>query len=155
VVTTSGNIETTGGEVNVKARGQVRFFESDNGQFVALRAPSTVASNVTFNLPASDGTSGQVIQTDGAGSLTFVDAASGGGGGGTGGFFTSTITTHPGAGGDEDLATGPSDDTLETPFDTGGTDEFGVSMGILYDQMEPQGQYITVDLGDEEAYVGA
>jgi hypothetical protein len=155
VVTTSGNIETTGGEVNVKARGQVRFFESDNGQFVALRAPSTVASNVTFNLPASDGTSGQVIQTDGAGSLTFVDAASGGGGGGTGGFFTSTITTHPAAGGDEDLATGPSDDTLETPFDTGGTDEFGVSMGILYDQMEPQGQYITVDLGDEEAYVGA
>ena len=151
----TGNVETTGGEVNVKARGEVRFFETDNGQFVALRAPNLVASNVTFNLPGADGTSGQVLQTDGAGTMSWVDQGGGGGGGGSGGFFTSTITTHPAANGDEDLATGPSDDTLETPFDTGGTDEFGVSMGVVYDQMEPQGQYLTYDLGDAEAYVGA
>ena len=152
-LTLTGSVETTGGDINIKARGDVRFYDTDSSNYVALRSPSIVGSNLTFNLPASDGTSGQVIQTDGAGSLSFVTAS--GGGGGTGGFFTSTITTHPAAGGDEDLATGPSDDTLETPFDNGGTDEFGVSMGVLYDQMEPQGQYITVDLGDEEAHVGA
>ena len=152
-ITATSDIETTGGDVNIKARGELKFYDTDSSNYVALRSPSIVGSNLTFNLPASDGTAGQVIQTDGAGSLTFVTAS--GGGGGTGGFFTSTVTTHPAAGGNEDLATGPSDDTLETPFDTGGTDEFGVSMGVLYDQMEPQGQYITVDLGDEEAHVGA
>jgi hypothetical protein len=52
----------------------VEFFEdTDNGtNFVALQAPASVASNVTFTLPAADGTSGQVIQTDGSGTLSFV-----------------------------------------------------------------------------------
>jgi len=31
----------------------------------------------TFTLPTTDGTSGQVVQTDGSGNLTFVTAASG------------------------------------------------------------------------------
>ena len=38
----------------------------------SLKAPSTVASNVSFTLPAADGSSGQVIKTDGSGNLGFV-----------------------------------------------------------------------------------
>jgi hypothetical protein len=120
---------------------------------VAFRAPTAVSANVTYKWPAQDGTSGQVIQTDGAGTLSFATGS--GGGGGASGFQSSTITTHPAAGGNEDLATGPSDDVAETPFESGAQDAFGVSLGTVYDQMEPIGSTTTIDLGDSEAYVGA
>ena len=44
------------------------------GNSVSLTTPSSnPSSNVTFKLPAADGTAGQVLQTDGNGNLTFVD----------------------------------------------------------------------------------
>ena len=44
------------------------------GNSVSLTTPtSNPSSNVTFKLPAADGTAGQVLQTDGNGNLTFVD----------------------------------------------------------------------------------
>lgn len=132
--------------------GLVRFYDSDGSNYVEFRAQSTVASNLQFKWPAADGTSGQVIQTDGAGTLSFATAS---GGGGASGFQSSTITTHPAAGGNEDLATGPNDDTAETPFESGAQDAFGVSLGTVYDQMEPIGSTTTVDMGDGEAHVGA
>jgi hypothetical protein len=39
---------------------------------VALQGAATIASNVTFTLPAADGTNGQVIKTDGSGNLSFI-----------------------------------------------------------------------------------
>jgi hypothetical protein len=151
-VEATGDLETTGGDLHLKARGEIRMYDTDSSNYVALRTGSVVASNVTFNFPVQDGTSGQVLQTDGAGTLTFATAS---GGGGASGYQSSTISTHPAASGDEDLATGVNDDTAETPFESGAQDAFGVSLGTVYDQMEPVGSTITVDLGDEEAYVGA
>lgn len=57
--------------------GYSRFYEdADNGtNYVQLQAPDSVTSNVTFKLPAADGTSGQVIQTDGSGNLSFATAS--------------------------------------------------------------------------------
>ena len=46
--------------------------DSTGGQYVALQAPATVASNVTLTLPATDGTADQVLSTDGAGVLDWV-----------------------------------------------------------------------------------
>ena len=44
------------------------------GNSVSLTTPtSNPSSNVSFKLPGSDGTAGQVLQTDGNGNLTFVD----------------------------------------------------------------------------------
>ena len=44
------------------------------GNSVSLTTPtSNPASNLTFKLPQADGTSGQVLQTDGNGNLTFVN----------------------------------------------------------------------------------
>ena len=44
------------------------------GNSVSLTTPtSNPSSNVTFKLPAADGSAGQVLQTDGNGNLTFVD----------------------------------------------------------------------------------
>jgi len=58
--------------------GTIKFNEgTDNGtNFVGLKSPNNVSSSVTFTLPASDGSNGQVLQTDGSGNLTFGDAAS-------------------------------------------------------------------------------
>ena len=54
-------------------QGRVRLAEdTDNGtNYVELQAPASVAGNVTFTLPGADGTSGQVIQTNGSGVLSF------------------------------------------------------------------------------------
>lgn len=56
--------------------GYSRFYEdTDNGtNYVQVQAPDSVSSNVTFKLPSADGTSGQVIQTDGSGNLSFTTA---------------------------------------------------------------------------------
>ena len=56
--------------------GYARFYEdTDNGtNYVQVQAPDSVSSNVTFKLPSADGTSGQVIQTDGSGNLSFTTA---------------------------------------------------------------------------------
>ena len=44
------------------------------GNSVSLTTPtSNPSSNVTFKLPAADGSAGQILQTDGNGNLTFVD----------------------------------------------------------------------------------
>jgi hypothetical protein len=53
---------------------QVRFYGSSGG-YTALKASAT-AGNVTFTLPDSDGTSGQVIQTNGLGVWSFVTPTS-------------------------------------------------------------------------------
>jgi len=46
--------------------------DTDNGSnYVALKAPDNLASNLTLTLPSADGTSGQVLQTNGSGVLSF------------------------------------------------------------------------------------
>jgi hypothetical protein len=53
--------------------GAIRFYEdTDNGtNFITLKAPSAVTSNITLTLPDSDGDSGNVLITDGSGNLSF------------------------------------------------------------------------------------
>lgn len=52
----------------------LEFADADSSNFVSLKAPTTVASDVTFTLPGTDGTTGQAIVTDGAGNLSFSNA---------------------------------------------------------------------------------
>jgi hypothetical protein len=61
-------------QVNVTAQGDVRFEDTTGGQYVALQAPGTVSTNVTFTLPGADGTNGQAIVTNGSGVLSFGNA---------------------------------------------------------------------------------
>jgi hypothetical protein len=135
-------------------RSSIVFYDSDGTNYVALRSTGTVAGNVTWSLPSADGTPGQVITTDGAGNWSFATVS--GSGGASSGYQSSTITTVPGASDDYDLARG-IDQTAdpEDGFALGSSDPFGVSLGIVYDCMEPVGTVITVDYGDEEAYIGA
>ena len=72
----TGRVQVTGTSA---VAGGIEFYEdTDTGtNFIALQAPSSVASNVTFTLPSTDGTNGQVLQTDGSGTLSFVTPSAG------------------------------------------------------------------------------
>lgn len=63
-------------QVNVTAQGDVRFEDSSGGQYVALQAPGTVATNVTFTLPSADGSANQLLSTNGSGVLSFTTVSS-------------------------------------------------------------------------------
>ncbi len=55
-------------------RGEIRFIESraNGANYIALRAPASLSGDVTFSMPATDGTTGQFLQTDGSAALSFV-----------------------------------------------------------------------------------
>ena len=57
--------------VTIQAQGDIRLADSDSSNWVALQAASTIGSNITFTLPSSDGSNGQIIQTNGSGVLSF------------------------------------------------------------------------------------
>jgi hypothetical protein len=79
----ASGLVTDGSNLTLNAQGDVRFADSDSSNWVAFQAPATVASNVTWTLPDADGTDGQVIKTNGSGTLSWITPAAGGGGGGT------------------------------------------------------------------------
>lgn len=63
--------------IQMNAQNEMRFADADSSNYVSLKAPSVVSSNVIFTLPATAGTSGQVLKTDGAGVLSWVDTVGG------------------------------------------------------------------------------
>ena len=64
-------------DVTLNAQKDLRFADSDSSNWVAFQAPATVASNVTWTLPAADGTSNQVLATNGSGTLSWATAGGG------------------------------------------------------------------------------
>jgi hypothetical protein len=75
VVTVNNYAPTfTSGQMNLQAQGPLRFEDAAGGQYVAFAAPTTVASNVTWTLPSADGTTGQVLSTNGSGTLSWATA---------------------------------------------------------------------------------
>lgn len=77
VLSDSSNLTFDGSNLQIGSQGDLRFGDSDNSNWVAFQAPATVTSNVTWTLPSTDGTSGQVLQTNGSGALSFVTAPTG------------------------------------------------------------------------------
>ena len=65
-------------EVKIKGSRKLSFDrDSNNTNTVSFIAPSSQPNDITFTLPAADGSSGQVLKTDGSGVLSFTDAGSG------------------------------------------------------------------------------
>ena len=67
---------TLTGNVILDNQVDARFREATaNGtNYVGFQAPATIAADVLWTLPAADGTAGQVISTDGTGTLSFATA---------------------------------------------------------------------------------
>ena len=59
-------------DVQLDAQKALRFADSDSSNYVAFRAPGTVSSNVTWPLPAADGSANYVLATDGSGTLSWI-----------------------------------------------------------------------------------
>ena len=74
-VTYLSSLTTT--QVNITGQGDLRLEDTSGGEYVALQAPTTLASSYTLTMPVDDGTSGQALITDGSGNLSWSTAASG------------------------------------------------------------------------------
>ena len=59
---------------NATAGAELRLPEdTDNGtNYIAIKAPDSIASNLTLTLPSADGTNGQALVTNGSGTLSFT-----------------------------------------------------------------------------------
>jgi len=66
------------GDITLNTARSIRFADSDSSNYVAFKAPATVPSNITWTLPASDGTAGQVFSTNGSGTLSWITPATSG-----------------------------------------------------------------------------
>ena len=71
-IPTGGTDVNFHGNVNILAEGDLRLQDASGGQYIALQAPSTVASNVTLTFPANDGDADQFLSTNGSGVLDWV-----------------------------------------------------------------------------------
>ena len=58
--------------ITIRDRKALRLRDSSNSNFVAIRAPSNAASDITLTLPNSDGNANDVLQSDGSGNLSFA-----------------------------------------------------------------------------------
>jgi hypothetical protein len=80
VLTLTDSDSTTTVNLIIDNEKEIRFNEATaNGtNYVALKAPASVSADLTFTLPATDGTAGQLLQTDGSGALSFTTVSSAG-----------------------------------------------------------------------------
>ena len=61
--------------VLMNAQNDLRWGDADSSNWVAFQGPATVTSNITWTLPATDGSSNQVLTTNGSGTLSWSTAA--------------------------------------------------------------------------------
>jgi len=65
---------TVGNTLTVNAANSLRLADTDSSHYVGLKSPGTVSTSYTLTLPTADGTSGQVLSTNGSGVLSFGNA---------------------------------------------------------------------------------
>jgi len=63
--------------ITLNSQNEVRFGDANSSHYASIKAPSTISSNFTLTLPTNDGNSGQVLQTNGSGVLSFVSLSAG------------------------------------------------------------------------------
>ena len=79
VLTLTDSASTSTVNLIIDNQKEIRFRETTaNGtNYIGLKAPASVSADLTFTLPATDGTNGQVLSTNGSGVLSFITPASG------------------------------------------------------------------------------
>jgi hypothetical protein len=63
--------------LTLNATAELRLADTDSTHYVGFKAPGTVSENKIWTLPAADGTSGQVLTTNGSGVFSFSTPAAG------------------------------------------------------------------------------
>ena len=81
-LTATTGLTVNTGPVSIRTNNRLRLYDTDNTNFIGLKSPANLTADVTYQLPGTDGTSGQALVTNGLGILSWT-TISGGGGGGT------------------------------------------------------------------------
>ena len=115
-------------DIELGAQRELRFEDADSSAYVGFKSPATVTTNLVWTLPATDGTTGQVLSTNGSAVLSWATAS----GGGSGGTKTYTVFTpnqnQPPA---TDFATlDTRNSILVLDFDDG-DDESAIFVGVI------------------------
>lgn len=63
-------------DTHLHTQSLLKFQDSDDSNWVAFKAPATIASDITWTLPNADGSSGHVLTTNGSGTLSWSAVAS-------------------------------------------------------------------------------
>lgn len=72
VIDPSGTgILSIAGNQQLESASELRFGDTDNSHYVGFKSSGTVASDVIWTLPTTDGVAGSAILTDGSGTLSF------------------------------------------------------------------------------------
>jgi len=64
-------------EAQMRAAGTLKFFDSDNSNYLGFKAPAALSADKTLELPNGVGANGQVLTTNGVDALSWVTPASG------------------------------------------------------------------------------
>jgi hypothetical protein len=73
--TLSSAVATTA--LTLNATAELRLADTDSSHYVGFKAPGTITTNRIWTLPATDGTSGQTLSTNGSGTLSWSTPSSG------------------------------------------------------------------------------
>jgi hypothetical protein len=64
-------------DIELGAQRELRFEDADSSAYVGFKSPATVTTNLVWTLPATDGTTGQVLSTNGSAVLSWATASGG------------------------------------------------------------------------------
>ena len=144
-ISASGNLTILGNGTNAS-----RLVLRDKGtlNFISFRAADSLTQSTSYMLPETDGTSGQLLKTDGTGNLSWVSGAAPTGGASgdlTGDYPNPTLTT-----------TGITQGTYhKVGVDTKGRVYFGTSLSISDIPLLPAAQIVSGFVGVSNGGTGA
>jgi len=75
-ITLNGSVTGTS-NLTLNSTSELRLADTDSTHYVGFKAPGTVSSNKIWTLPSADGTSGQMLSTNGSGTLSWSTAGGG------------------------------------------------------------------------------
>ena len=131
--TIAGNVTIIG---NSATANKLLLNDKGSANSVALKAPDTLASSLTLELPSNNGSSGQVLSTNGSGTLSWVSAAVGS--------VTNVTGTAPIA-----VATGTSTPVISMSQANGTTNGYLTSSDWnTFNGKQSAGSYLTGLTGD-------
>jgi hypothetical protein len=134
--TVAGNVTILG---NSTTANKLVLNDKGSANSVALKAPDTLASSMTLELPSSSGSTGQVLATNGSGILSWVSAATGS--------VTNVTGTAP-----ISVATGTSTPVISMSQANGSTNGYLSSADwTTFNSKQAAGNYLTGLTGDVSA----
>jgi|LakMenEpi03Aug12_release.lakeMendotaPanAssembly.Ray.scaffolds.fasta_scaffold422159_2 hypothetical protein len=68
----AANGTSVDGLLGLIAQAELRFYDSDSSNYVGFKSPATVTANKMWTLPSVDGSGGQMLSTNGSGTLSWA-----------------------------------------------------------------------------------